>query len=694
MVKAYFDNIKRFLEPPVFARDADKTRAAFYLYVLVQVGLAGILLSWVLIVLSGGSTPRILLLLPGLFILLAVLLLTRRGYVYPAAAFFVGASWLLAVLSLLSSGGVRATGFSILVVIVVMAGLLLGMRGAVIVAVASLLAGLGMAWAAYQEYIPFDTPTVTPLSALATQILVLIGVLGIVYLAMHSIQESLKQAKAEVQERQQAEAALRQSLARHQALLEAIPDLIFEFDQYGNHLDFVPVAGFKLYVPPEQFVGRNIRDVMPPDVATPALQAIQRVFQTGEAQTLEYSLPAGEGHGEYEARIVLSRVNTVLCMVRDVTRPKQVERQNRQYADIVRNMQVGMYIIQAEDLRDDRSLRVIAANPAALRYSEKFADEVLGKYMDEVFKTLRAKGFPQRYLQVLESGQPAELEDVYYDEQGKITEAYAVKVFVLTADTVGVLFENVSERKIAEASLLHFRDELEMRVIERTAQLEAANKELEAFVYSVSHDLRAPLRGIDGYSRLLLDDYAFLLDNDGLGHLERIRQASKRMSEMIDALLTLSRITRTRLERRPVDLSCMAQDILAALAESEPQRQVSWRVTPGIQVDCDPDLMRIALENLLQNAWKYTARQAVANIEFGMCESDGRDAYYVSDNGIGFDMANASRLFGAFQRLHRPDEFPGFGIGLATVQRIIQCHGGQIWTRAAVGKGATFYFSL
>jgi signal transduction histidine kinase len=228
----------------------------------------------------------------------------------------------------------------------------------------------------------------------------------------------------------------------------------------------------------------------------------------------------------------------------------------------------------------------------------------------------------------------------------------------------------------------------------RNKAVESANRELEAFCYSVSHDLRTPLRSIDGFSQALLEDYAEKLDNQGKGYLTRVRAATQRMGQLIDDLLGLSRMSRVKMELHDVDLSGLARSVAAELQQRFPQRQVALTIAPDVAAKGDGKLLRIALENLLGNAWKFTAKQPQAKIEFGVTESEGKNAYFIRDNGAGFDMAYADKLFGAFQRLHKADEFEGTGIGLATVQRVIHRHGGRIWAEGTPGKGATFYFTL
>jgi light-regulated signal transduction histidine kinase (bacteriophytochrome) len=223
---------------------------------------------------------------------------------------------------------------------------------------------------------------------------------------------------------------------------------------------------------------------------------------------------------------------------------------------------------------------------------------------------------------------------------------------------------------------------------------EAANRELEAFSYSVSHDLRAPLRSIDGFSQALLDDCGSALDEDGRRYLRYVRESAQEMERLIDGLLDLSRVTRAGLHRARVDLAALARSILERLAAADPGRRVEIVVPGEIPASADPALLGIALQNLLGNAWKFTSKRPLGRIEVGVVEQPGRPVYFVRDDGAGFDMAHARRLFGAFQRLHGEREFAGTGIGLATVARIVHRHRGEVWAEGRVGGGATFYFTL
>jgi PAS domain S-box-containing protein len=275
--------------------------------------------------------------------------------------------------------------------------------------------------------------------------------------------------------------------------------------------------------------------------------------------------------------------------------------------------------------------------------------------------------------------------DVFYtpvlDQHGKV-----VKVIGVSND--------ITERKQAEDQIVKLNQELEQRVRERTLQLETTNKELEAFSYSVSHDLRAPLRGIDGWSQALLEDYHDQLDEQGREYIDRVRSETQRMGHLIDDMLRLSRLTRVEMVKNNVDLSTLAQTIADRLKHDEPQRQVDFTIQAGLIAQGDPHLLEAVLGNLLGNAFKFTGKRADARIEFGETEIQNQRVFFVRDNGAGFDMAYAKKLFGAFQRMHKLSEFPGTGVGLAIVQRIVNRHGGRVWAEAEIDRGAAFYFTL
>ncbi|MEO5374963.1 MAG: PAS domain S-box protein [Alphaproteobacteria bacterium] len=346
----------------------------------------------------------------------------------------------------------------------------------------------------------------------------------------------------------------------------------------------------------------------------------------------------------------------------------------------------------------DNNQHIVLFNQGAERIFGYAADEVIGQPLDILLPpevraihhehvvdfghsddTSRRMGERTQVFGRRKNGQvfPAEASISRVAVEGRLT---------FTATLRDVTTQRETQRAI---------EALNADLVHRATQLESANRELEAFSYSVSHDLRAPLRAVDGFSQALMEDYATALPEEARDFLSRIRNASQRMGQLIDDMLNLSRVSRSEMRLQRLDLTAMARGIASDLAKSQPERAVEFVIADELVADGDPHLVQIVLTNLLGNAWKYTSKHPTARIEFGgRAAEDGAQAFFVRDDGAGFNMAYADKLFGAFQRLHGMDEYPGTGIGLVTAQRIVHRHGGRIWAEGAVEQGATFTFTL
>jgi PAS domain S-box-containing protein len=336
--------------------------------------------------------------------------------------------------------------------------------------------------------------------------------------------------------------------------------------------------------------------------------------------------------------------------------------------------------------------RFIEVNDSYTRITGYTREEVIGHSSAEFGVWAKAEERTKVLQMLKEQGRISNEEVHLYIKSGEIrTSLFSAEIINIAGEPCMIsVATDITELKRAEEELKQALSNLE----QSSARLTAANKELETFSYSVSHDLRSPLRSIDGFSQALLEDYTDKLDEQGQDYLKRLRGASQKMGELIDGLLKLSRLTRSEMHEEKVDMSALAGEIAQRLREEQPDRRADFVIDTGLITRGDPQLLRVLLENLIGNAWKFTSQTPQAKIEFSTTRNGDKKAYFIRDNGAGFDMAYAGKLFGAFQRLHDTAEFPGTGIGLATVQRIINRHGGTIWAKGEVGKGATFYFTL
>jgi len=501
----------------------------------------------------------------------------------------------------------------------------------------------------------------------------------------------------DITERKQVEEALRTLSTRQEAILAAVPDIIMEVDKDKVYTWANP-AGLAFFG--EDAIGKEAAFYFEGEQDT--YSVVKPLFDGSE--DLIY-VESWQRRKDGEKRLLAWRcrvvkdtdgnVVNVLSSAHDITEHKQAEESLREsenkFKYVFDHSVIGKSItLPSGVMNANKALCDMFGYTQAELQNKKWQDithpddiELTQREIDQLFSGKQdSTRFSKRYIHKDGSVVWVDLSSsVRRDKDGK-------PLYLMTSVI------DITERKRAEEEIRKLNADLEQRVIERTAQFEAANKELEAFSYSVSHDLRAPLRGIDGWSMALLEDYGSQLDEQAREYLERVRSETQRMGHLIDDLLQLSRLTRVEMRTERVNLSGMAQRIAVRLQEGESQRQVKFKIQKGLSARGDAHLLEIALTNLLDNAFKFTSKIPNARIEFGQTKLEGQRAFFVRDNGAGFDMAFSKKLFGAFQRMHTASDFPGTGIGLATVQRIIHRHAGRIWAEAVVNQGATFYFTL
>ena len=506
--------------------------------------------------------------------------------------------------------------------------------------------------------------------------------------------------EAEIGERREREVDLRISGARQSEIagfLDLTHDAIF-VRNLDNEIVFWNKAAEKLYGwAEEEARGKKSHELLR-TVSPTALEEIEAAtMETGywEGELVHRRRDGGTliVSSRWAVRSEGGKPIAVLESNRDITQRRQTEEALRQTDEKLRALVLGVkdYAI----LMLDTDGRITTWNEGAERIKGYRAEEIIGQHFSKFYTPEAvAQGKPALELKIAEKLGRFEEEGwrVKKDGSGFWANVVITPLWDKTGKLrgFGKVTRDITERKHAAEILEGQRKEL----AESNARLVGANEEMESFSYSVSHDLRSPLRAIDGFSHALLEDYADRFDETGRNYLERIRAATQRMGLLIDDLLSLSRISRVEMHKQNLNISALARSITSELRDTYPERHIEVGIEECLRVMADGGLVRVALENLLSNAWKFTSKRECAHIEFGMERREGVGAYFVRDDGAGFDPAYASRLFGAFQRLHTTCEFPGTGIGLATVQRIVARHGGRIWAESAVDRGATFYFTL
>jgi PAS domain S-box-containing protein len=508
--------------------------------------------------------------------------------------------------------------------------------------------------------------------------------------------------------------SLRESQVYYRALLNSIDQGFFVceiiLDDHGKPVDYRFLEmnpSFEEQTGLKHAAGKTARELVP-NLEPHWFEIYGRVALTGEpVRVSEGSAVMGRWFDVHAFRIGGEGSLKVAALFTNVTERKRAEEEREE-------------LLKALELERSRLATLFHEAPAAIatlrgpehvfemanpRYLELVGErELIGKPARAAFPELADQDFFELLDRVYDSGEPFVGRGIRVllrrGVDGVQTELFVDFVYQPLREANGsisgifVHAVDVSEHKRTVEALAKAHDLMEQRVEERTAELKAVNAELESFNYSVSHDLRAPLRGIDGFSQVLLEDYDKALDENGRRYLQRIKAATARMGNLIDDLLDLSRLSRAEVARADVDLSNVARIVAQELREREPGRKVSITVQDGMKTVGDPSLLRIALKNLLENAMKFTRKRPEASITVGMTEAADERVFYVQDNGAGFSMEYVDRLFVPFQRLHAHEEYLGSGIGLATVQRVINKHGGRIWAEGEPDRGATFYFTL
>jgi PAS domain S-box-containing protein len=538
------------------------------------------------------------------------------------------------------------------------------------------------------------------------------------------VQAALAEHQCALEDLQLAQSALHRSQGQLTAIIQSAMDAIITIDEDQRVVIFNAAAEKMFGCTLAEATGKSLERFIPQRFHQGHAEHIHRFAHTGvsnRAMAAQGAIWGVRSNGEeFPLEASISQVQSgsrklFTVILRDITEQKRIAlalaEQAEELALSRRSLEVQTLMLQS--VLDSISEGLVAAdetgkfilwNPAATRIIGLGAANVPPEQWTDHYGTYlpdTVTPFPPEQNPLLRAIRGEACTAEMYVRNAKLetgvwieSSASPLKGKDGVARGGVVAFRNVTQRRLYEREIRKLNDELEARVIERTVALQAANHELEAFTYSVSHDLRAPLRHISGFSRILLEDFAPSLPAEAQRHLQRIAQGAARMGKLVDELLNLARVGRQSLTIEPTRLSSIVQDVLALLEPEIAGRNVEWKISDLPVLECDSILVRQVFQNLIHNALKYSRPRSPAVIEIGQTEKNGQPVIFISDNGVGFSMKYADKLFGVFQRLHRAEEFEGTGVGLAIVQRIIHKHGGRVWAEAEIDRGATFYFTL
>jgi PAS domain S-box-containing protein len=683
------------LVPPNFDDPEKAAQARTTHWLLMTLAGVNILADLTLCVLYPGNAVRYLAFLAAMLVVYIVgLALNRRAHTLAAARLLTLSLGAVALVSAWTAGGLSNTVIAALVVCVAVGGILLGMRATLLLAAVSVAIVFIFAWLQTSGGLPEPALVQTPIA----RAIWLAGLLVITAVAVVLFAQDLTGA------RDRAVAGLAEVARSERAMRAVMDNAPFGVHMYRLEVDdrlvfegYNRKAEQMLDLDHSSFLGKTLEEAFPGNIGTDTSDGYRRVARDGGIYDLEqYAYDAEGVAGIFEVHAYSSGPNRVSVFFRDVTERRMAELALRDANDM---LAVAQHAAGAGFWSWDIPTGVLTWTP------EFFHLFGIPDDAPASFDTWRAALHPDdveaaaaNIQRALDSHTALDNEYRIVLPDGAVRWIGAVGTTIYDSDGTPLRMSgiciDIDERKYREEEVRALNAQLEQRVEERTKELSLANRELQDFVYSASHDLRAPLRAMDGFSEVLLEDCSEVLSEKNLGHLRRIRAASQHMAELIDALLALARVGRREVELRLVDLSAAARAIIDELAEAEPDREMNMSIDPELRTRTDEALADIVLRNLLGNAWKFTSKKDTASIEVGSLRKNGRLVYYVRDDGVGFDQEYAGAMFRPFHRLHGQDEFPGTGIGLATVQRALDKLDGACWAEGEPDGGATFFFTL